>query len=235
MFRPFRFAKPVSVSLQDASKWRSSQGLIFEEKIDGVRASVSQGVMFGRSQPLTLPAEISDGLNNCRIDGELLGGVFYAFDLVTDENGDDLRNLPLFKRKEKLNAIVPMFPSWMRLIPSGANGAEYLEAVLHNGGEGIVAKDLDCRYGFGWFKAKRCETYDVVVTEKQSSGVTVEGGGKVQVGWDAWLEIRIGDVIEISCHSITKTGKYREPVFIRRRTDKTLTGSGLCERNCQIR
>jgi bifunctional non-homologous end joining protein LigD len=65
---------------------------------------------------------------------------FYAFDLLW-LNGQDLRDLPLIKRKEMLREIVPSAPS--RLAYSDhldARGEQLFQFVCENDLEGVVAK-----------------------------------------------------------------------------------------------
>jgi bifunctional non-homologous end joining protein LigD len=86
--------------------------------------------------------------------------VLYAFDLI-EHDGDDLRDLPLIKRKRRL----------ARLIGSRAkrrairftehltgDGSTVFEHVCRMGLEGIVSKRTDARYRSGpsktWLKSK---------------------------------------------------------------------------------
>ena len=75
-----------------------------------------------------------------------------------------------------------------------------------------------------WIKCKRQETHDCLVTarngEKDSVKISLRGSmvGSVTVP----PSVAVGDMVEVRCHSITKAGKLREPVYIRTRHDLTL-------------
>jgi hypothetical protein len=130
------------VELSTALQWRGGQFLC-EEKLDGRWYEVKIG--------------------NSIIAGEMMSdGKFYAFDLVR-HNGLDCRALPL---RERLNLL----DGFRLLRPMRGNGGEFLEAILANGGEGIVAKDWQSPFGCQWFKAKRKQVFYVVVSSKASDG-----------------------------------------------------------------
>ncbi len=211
----------VSVPLSDGLKWRGGGDWCYQEKVDGVRAALVDGVCFGRSR--AIPFQVPASLNSSRLDGELAGGVFHAFD-VPVFNGQDISREPLRLRKQVLREIILKLNDPRFTTVAEGIGGEFLEAILSRGGEGIVAKHLDSRYGEfeSWVKCKRMETHDCVVTEIHASKQSVQLNGN---GWCAVLghqfgAIRAGDVVEIACHSITASGKFREPRFIRRRADK---------------
>lgn len=87
--------------------------------------------------------------------------VFYAFDLL-EEDGADLRNLPLIERKARLEALLgerrPDDPIQYSAHVIG-DGERVFEAMCSGGHEGIVAKRTDARYQSGdraatWLKIK---------------------------------------------------------------------------------
>lgn len=126
------------------------------------------------------------------------------------------------------NAL-PCWASWRarslrtRLVPAGSGG-EFLEAVIRDGGEGVVAKRLSAPYGDTWWKCKRIETEENIVAElhPRKSSVCL-----TQHGRDCgWLTINcgssaVGDVVEVRFHSRHLSGKLREPGFVRSRPDKS--------------
>jgi len=196
--------KFVTVPLADGLKWRGGGGWRYEEKIDGVWRTM--GWM---------------GFDLC---GEEKDGAFYAFDVVA-LGGQDLRRKPLRERLAQLDEIERLAPGCLKR-PAIGNGAEFLEAVLARGGEGVVAKLLDAPYGQPWHKCKRVQTFDLVVTDKAAPSIrlaTVQGEDR---GWccaRAALDgIQIGDIVEVAAYSLTAQGKLREPRFVRVRKDKML-------------
>jgi ATP-dependent DNA ligase len=231
VIRPLQFPAPHSIPLENALSWGQSTDWLYEEKKDGARALLSGGKLFGRSRDFDLPG--SAGLITSTLDGELVGGVFFVFDILSDQTGNCLvAAMPLWKRKQLLVDLEPLFPSWMKLLPwTRGNGGEFLEAVLANGGEGVVAKCINSPYGFDWIKAKRIETHDCIVTAVHDAiGASVSLGqylgsqlidcGRCQLPQSKIGQIKVGSIIEIACHSRTKAGKFREPRLIRVRQDK---------------
>ena len=228
------FPAPQPVALAVALTWKASPDWTFETKADGKRALLANGELRGRALRYRLPGELPATLASCALDGEIVGSTYYVFDLL-EANGQDIRRLPLRERRAALLALQPLFPDWIRPIPTarpGQAGGEYVQAVLRDGGEGCVAKQLSAPYGFGWFKAKGVQTHDVVVTAQATATRSVSIGhysdddrlvdcGKVAVFSLSTLEsLRTGDVLEIAAQGRTAQGKFREPRFLKVRTDK---------------
>ncbi len=131
-----------SVPLPKALAWTGGNGYLYEEKLDGRFTEMPQG--------------------NSLLVGETVGARFVAFDVVT-YCGADVRHRSI---QERLS-LLPQFPFPN---PARGNGGEFLEAILARGGEGCVAKELGQPYGRGWFKAKRCQVFYVIVTRKATDG-----------------------------------------------------------------
>jgi DNA ligase 1 len=93
--------------------------------------------------------------------------VFY-FD-VLHYDGVDLLDAPTSERAAVLDKIVPAQNRVDRLVTSNsAAAADFLEAMLAAGHEGVVAKSLSAPYeagrrGAGWLKVKPVHTLDLVV------------------------------------------------------------------------
>lgn len=237
------FPAPVAVPLADALNWQASPSLVFEEKKDGVRAMLARGALLGRVRSYPLPGAVPPALAGCALDGELVGNVFWCFDLI-EADGADLRQLPLRERKGRLAALQPHFPAWIRLVPAarpGVAGGDYLRQLLAAGAEGVVAKDLAASYGNGWRKAKRLATFDCVVTDASGGKLSVQIGqysnarlvdcGRVSIRDLGTLDsLRPGSVIEISTETRHASGKFRSPKFIRTRTDKRASDCTVEER-----
>ena len=163
-------------------------------------------------------------LNGCTVMGEQMkDGSFHPFDIVTAFN-QDVRRCSWNERSAALNQIMDVAPVHWHRIPTG-HGAEFIEAVLAKGGEGIVAKAFDSPLGAIWTKCKRLETYDCTIAElnpyKASVRVELEGQNcgwvPVHLHFDA---LRPGMVIEVRAACRHASGKLREARFIRIRTDK---------------
>lgn len=206
----------------------SEPGFVFEEKMDGIRAVVQSraggnlvtGCRFGDDGR---PAEIvkthaaylqSAVLPDVVLDGELMpDGSYWAFDLLAVGKAD-WRHIDQLHRRSYLERIKGDLPEFVRVLPCYVSLSE-----LGEFGEGVVVKDLQAKYGRGWWKAKRVETDDVLVVsvdyEKQSA--EVYGGGRV-TGIPA--TVRAGDCIEVEFFKRFESGKLRNGRFVRVRDDK---------------
>jgi ATP-dependent DNA ligase len=93
----------------------------------------------------------------------------WAFDLL-HHNGRDLRELPLLKRKARLEKLIlAANANWLRYSESFDNGLELLKAADRMNLEGIVSKLRDAPYRpgkrCGWIKVK-CETWRAANKER---------------------------------------------------------------------
>lgn len=209
-----------SVPLAAGLKWRAAADILYEEKHDGTWHILHTDVA-------TLAGELMRATSGAP-------RTFIAFDCLAHA-GADLRPLPLRERLAHLDIIVARgsrraWPTGHHLerpaIASGAGG-DFLKQTIAHGGEGIIAKHLDTPWGHTWFKCKRQETFDLLVTEKHEGGKssihlgTLDGADR---GWcpcrRAFDHIAVGDVVEIAAFGLTHNGKLREPRFIRIRKDK---------------
>jgi len=196
-----------SVALAEGRRWRGGAGWRYEEKLDG-RWCVRE-------------------CDRALLVGEAMrDGRFFAFDVVRYA-GQDLRPLALRERLQVLDDLTQGELRGAFLRPATGQGGEFLEAVLAAGGEGIVAKPLSAPWGASlWFKCKRVETFDCVVTEKNLArgSIRLALNGE-DCGWcpalRAFESLRVGDVVEIAAYRRNVSGKFREPQFIRARPDKS--------------
>lgn len=107
---------------------------------------------------------------------------YLVFDLLVDERGKSLIELPLSERREKLEELFEVFethsskkrlsgaPGQIRLSPSVRDlktARHWLTELAASGFDGVVAKQLDCVYASGertaMRKIKRIRTADCVV------------------------------------------------------------------------
>ena len=100
-------------------------------------------------------------------DGDTADLVFFAFDLLFAK-GEDLRQLPLLARKERLQALLPKRASTIRYAEHfDADGDAILESAGGNGLEGIISKRADAPYrsgrSIGWKKIKIRPGHEVVI------------------------------------------------------------------------
>jgi hypothetical protein len=194
----------ITVALSQGLCWRGGAGWRFEEKMDGVFS-------------------VREFRGSTIIGEQMSDGRFYAFD-ITKFDGADIRALPLVTRLDYLGWADPMNLHFLR--PASGRGAEFLETVLARGGEGIVAKELDAPYGTKWFRCKRTETFDLIVTDKAMIRLSVrlatpEGEDR---GWCScqadYKRVKVGDVLEVTAYGLTPRGKLKEARMVRMRPDK---------------
>lgn len=183
MFR-FEYCKPVmKKAVPSGPDW------IHEVKYDGYRGRVVRDgkdvKVFSRSgldwtwrYPFIVESALKMRQKRFVIDGEIcvldVQGIsdfnalhsnrhneeaqLYAFDLVALE-GDDLREQPLFERKEKLAKLLRGRPQGIFVAPfeSGEIGPDLFEAACRMGLEGLVSKHRERRYRpktCDWVKVK---------------------------------------------------------------------------------
>lgn len=105
---------------------------------------------------------------------------YYFFDLVYCD-GQDLRNVPLIERKEKLHAILAPAARMLYADHQPERGAEFLEAARRHGLEGVIGKRAQSRYVEGrsteWVKFKVTREVDAVV-----GGYTAPRGSRQYFG-----------------------------------------------------
>lgn len=193
----------MNIPLKEGLKWVGVGGWHFSEKMDGVW-------------------KVKEDCDSILLGEQMKDGRFFAFDIL-QFSGKDLRRESFQTRYSHLQAFKACRNNSL-LLPACGSGGEFLEAVLANGGEGVVAKPLDAPYGEPWHKCKRVETFDLLVTDKAAPSIrlgTMQGEDR---GWcmaqSEFQNIRIGDVVEIAAYSLTAKGKLREPRFVRVRPDK---------------
>jgi ATP-dependent DNA ligase len=97
---------------------------------------------------------------------------YLVFDLLVDEHGKSLIDLPLSERRERLEAQFEHFgrQKQIRLSPTVrdvSTARQWLAELAASGFDGVVAKQLDCSYASGertaMRKIKRIRTADCVV------------------------------------------------------------------------
>jgi bifunctional non-homologous end joining protein LigD len=107
--------------------------------------------------------------------------LYYVFDLLYFE-GHDLTKLPLIRRKELLEQILPSDPKIKFSDHIGKEGILFFNAVKEKGLEGIIAKHSQSAYLIGkrsrqWLKVKTKHTQEAVI-----AGFTEPRGGRKYLG-----------------------------------------------------
>ena len=152
-------------------------------------------------------------IHECVFDGELMkDGTYWIFDMLSNR-GRVISDFKLSERKAMLATVAEFLPANFKIVRSFNSVAE-----LGAFGEGVVIKDKGSKYGRGWFKAKRVETIDCIVTRILDSGVAeTDGRGKI-VGVPEI--VKPGDCVEVEAFAVFPSGKLRNGKFVRTRDDK---------------
>jgi DNA ligase-1 len=133
------------------------------------RLVVSQAVLDGEALWMAgdRPASFQDTVSQIDRDAPPEGIVTFLFDLL-HVDGEDLLDLPLDQRSQRLEAIAPglRIPAVLTDDPQAAQ--RVLDESLRAGHEGVVVKDAASPYAAGrrgkaWRKVKPVRTYDLVV------------------------------------------------------------------------
>jgi ATP-dependent DNA ligase len=194
-----------SASIADARRWHW-QAFHLSEKKDGIwqQREFCGSIILGEA---------------------MKNGNYYAFDVAIAFE-QDVRQMAWTERREALLEIACGFPAGMSIVPEG-HGAEFIEAVLRDRGEGIIAKPWAAPFGVNWIKVKRTETFDALVTELNHArgSIRLAGPGGEDYGWcpcrAQFDRVRLSDVVEIEAYDRHASGKLRTARFKRIRRDKT--------------
>lgn len=214
-------------------------GFIFEEKKDGIRAIVqcfkagnivtgnrlnSDGSPAEIIKPIAayLRSAVFDGHEGSVFDGELMpDGGYFVFDVLS-WRGVDVRGRSLACRRGLLFGAA--FPEFVERLPC------YRSFGQVRFDEGVVIKDLQSKYGRGWWKAKRVNTDDVVVSsvDYETGSASVLPVGKVS---GVPGSVSAGDIIEVEFFKRFDSGCLRNGRFLRIRDDKNVyRAKGECRR-----
>lgn len=255
VLRPMKFKEaPVA----DLGGFIGDADWVLQQKVDGIRAQLvmqagvapwfrngNGAVLVSSTAAATaipilkaLPTH-PEGSDGYTVDGEILGGVFYAFDFVADAEP----KANLCQRLATLavwhDAITDLgLADKIRLLPTARTMAEkklLSLAVYDNKGEGWIAKRLTGGYDWGQrvehsLKLKLTTTADLVVLERNRDGKTnmVLGahdasGALIEVGSASAIgkpDAQPGDVVEVKYLYFGADERLVQPTVLRIRTDK---------------
>lgn len=177
------------------------------------------------------------------LDGELLGDTLWLFDLP-EVSGFVTIDTPYWKRRFFLagvyERILTKRTDKIRLLPSFQSEMEkayLIKECIQKNSEGIIVKNSNAGYSPGerskdMLKAKQYKSVDCFVDtmwrdNKRSVGVSVYGdNGPVNIGSVGVTEkmlgrLEVGDVIEVRYLYSTSDLRIYQPVFLKKRTDRT--------------
>lgn len=165
------------------------------------------------------PAPFQETVSQIDSDAPPEGIVTFLFDLL-HVDGEDLLDVPLVERQDRLAAIAPglMIPRVLTTDPD--EGQRVLEASLESGHEGVVVKDAASPYAAGrrggaWRKVKPVRTYDLVV-------LGAEWGHGRRRGWLSNLHLGARDPRSGEFVMVGKTFKGMTDELLRWQTETLL-------------
>jgi bifunctional non-homologous end joining protein LigD len=239
------------ITVDEMERFITSDAWLVQEKLDGKRIMVE--VSFGnvtasnrRSWKVGIPQDVAEELakfDDCILDGELVGGVYYVFDCLS-HNSEDLRPDSYLNRFNTLveEVIGDRMLYQVDIVPTayGTNEKRKLVQSLEHK-EGVVFKELSAPHTVGrpnsggsQFKCKFWSSATCVVSavnneagstkSKRSVAVAVDSPeGFVQVGnvtvppnYDM---PNLGDYVEIKYLYFNPGGALYQPQYLGVRDD----------------
>lgn len=158
------------------------------------------------------------------IRAKTIPATIFIFDIL-ERNGDDLRDCKLIERKKILRDFIKN-TNHVHLLEYYST-PDFLLTISHKI-EGIVQKNIYSKYlegirSWSWikYKFKKEIEAEVIDFEIQPRGVTLILKNNQRVVWNGNnVKEKVENLMKkgcfkvlIECHSITKSGKMREPVF----------------------
>ncbi len=242
-----------SAPIDDLDKYITDDDYVIQQKIDGIRAQIvfnsgergcwvrsnsGERLKSSTSAPVVVKIENAfkdeNNLVGCSIDGEIINGVFWAFDIIIDTAVE----YPLKTRSGILSDWIYNRPSDFILeLPTATTTRQkqaLVDKVIANNGEGFIVKHKDYRYTWGGrvdhsLKIKLVETVDCIVTSvgnkgKDSVDLGVYDGNNISlIGKSSTIgkgDFECGDVIEVQYLYAGAGGKLVQPTILKKRLDK---------------
>lgn len=242
-----------SAHIDTLMKYENDDNYLMQQKIDGIRAQIvfkagtagcwvrsNSGTRLksSTSAPVVLKIEKhyenTTSENSFTIDGEIINGTFWAFDLVTSEDINTLYRYAALKSWYLTEHI----PPGVRVLPTAYTTEEkkaLVDKVIANNGEGFIVKHVDAGYTWGGrvdhsLKIKLVDTVDCVVTavnvkgkDNIALGLYDDSRTLVPVGQTSTIGkgvFAVGDTAEIQYLYAGSGGKLVQPTILRKRTDK---------------
>lgn len=226
----------LPTTIRDVGRVIDNDAWVMELKMDGQRTILKDGQTFNRHGDLNMVAVPKlDMLAGTILDGEVVGGSFYVFDIMSFGELSTVR-LPWTKRRTMLEQLADFMPLNLSTVVD-SNRGEFVKLYRTQGGEGVVFKRRASLYESGrsrsWLKYKYQSTLDAVIlgfdyrglAQSMELGLYDDDGRMVPVGGcKVTLEERenlvVGDVVEVRYRPVANAQRLIEPVLLRKRVDK---------------
>jgi ATP-dependent DNA ligase len=240
-----------STTIEDLEPFINDDNWVMEQKLDGHRlllmspgrpdmpptALTRNGTVYSRKLPKAIE-EFRFPAGEWALDGELVDGTFYVFDLP-------IAGLPhgvLWERRAMLEALLDSIQHPFKLVPQAKSVDEKIalaSKALASNFEGLILKKTNAPYRSGgrtpeWLKLKFTKSADVVVLDVRDDGKEsarlgiVRDGQLIDVGRASLIGkekrgvIAQGDVVEVMylyCNNPDVPRLY-QPTILRKRDDK---------------
>lgn len=241
-----------SAPISDLSKYVDDNHFAIQQKIDGIRAQIvfeanvpgcwvrsnsGERLKSSASAPVVVAIEKfyepwTPKTSYC-LDGEIINGTFWAFDIVSDKMND----ASFFTRIHALQATVSGIDTdIIKLLPTAFTKDEkqaLVDKVIANCGEGFIVKNKLSKYIWGGrvdhsLKIKLVASVDCVVTNVSSTKDSIslgvyEDNALIGIGNTSTIgkgEFQAGDVVEVQYLYAGKNGNLVQPTILRKRDDK---------------
>ncbi len=250
------------VPVSDVPAYIDDDKYYFQQKVDGIRGQLviepgkepwfrsksGQKLVSSTAAKITGPmlkklgGQTNSGGPTYTVDGELLDGKWYVFDVTVDGS----EKVPWEDRMNTAEAWVNEMHKAgitnIQALPTARTPEQkraLWEAVNASGGEGVMIKRRDAGYNYGQrvnhtLKAKITSTADVVVLERNLDGkenarigLIIDGkevtiGTVSMQGKEKFGAVNVGDVIEVEyLWAMPGNNSLQQPRMIKRRPDKT--------------
>lgn len=239
-----------SIDESDLERHMQDETMVAQQKIDGIRIIVhvsGEIIATNRSGELSsIDARIADGLSGMPegtiLDGEVIGGAYWLFDVLQIGN-EDVRKIGYLDRWLRLEGeLEPGLAGPIHVLPTvrGRHKRSLFERIVEQRAEGIVFKHARAPYKAGrgstQLKYKLTKSADVVILSNAGNayqmavfdGKTLRDIGKVFAGTtnesraliDAMLARGERPIAEVRYLYATDDDNLFQPVFVGLRDDK---------------
>lgn len=231
---------------EELEKYLSDSNWIAQQKIDGVRFMLHKtkdkiNAYNRRGLYANIPTDLYNFAKSIEgdflVDGELVGDIFYTFDIL-EHNENDLRQEPFHSRFTILQNWVNNNPCELIKLTethSKDNKVSFYEKLVKENQEGIVFKHCDAHYYVGrpasggkYVKYKFYSTCSCIVTDvnnKRSVSIGLFSGKKLVDAGNVTIPINFeipnkDDIVEVRyLYARKQSGSLYQPVYLGKRTD----------------
>ena len=259
-----KFRAPMifdEVSVADVPKYIDDDSYFFQQKVDGIRGQLviepgkepwfrsksGQRLVSSTAAKITGPMlKKLGGQSHAEgpsytVDGELLDGVWYVFDVAVDGAEKTPWEDRMAVAESWVNEMHKAGITNIQALPTAKTAEQkraLWDAVNASGGEGVMIKRRDAGYNYDkrvshTVKAKITSTADVIVLERNIGGKEnariglVINGEEVSIGTvsmqgkEKFGAVNVGDVIEVEyLWAMPGTNALQQPRMVKRRPDK---------------